>query len=307
MSWRNVQRKGGGTSGLAAELLRSLFSGDAGPKKPPRPQWQCVCCQTNNYMNRPICRGCGAGTVAAPPTTPKTHPSKKAPSPVNMKVKPVALAPWATPEMVKAREAQLTIAISAAKASGGCEHVVTKLQEELTGQQKKAATFVPVLTQIESTKGFIGRATKRQVVVDARIAELQAESDQIKQEVTDAEDRLSKLEAEAADLLHLKQPADVNASLDAFKALEDAVRTLMITMHSSRHQLPPQVTEAVDMISTCLPTTRPSNDYVESDVEAGLNGDDDDDLLMEELDEEDSDDKLLEIARRLKAKRLRVN
>ena len=213
------------------------------------------------------------------------------------------------PEMVKAREEQLAIAISAAKASGGCEHVVTKLQEELTGQQKKAATPVPVLTQIESTKGFIGRATKRQVVVDARIAELQAESDQIKQEVTDAEDRLSKLEAEAADLLHLKQPADVNASLDAFKALEDAVRTLMVTMHSSRHQLPQQVTEAVDMVTTCLPTTRPSNDYVEensSDVDAGLD-DDDDDLLMEELDEEDSDDKLLEIARRLKAKRLRVN
>ena len=136
--------------------------------------------------------------------------------------------------MVKAREDQLTIAISAAKASGGCEQVVTKLEEELTGQRKKAAAPVSVLTQIESTKGFIERATKRQTAVDAKITELQSESNQIQQELAEAGERLSKLEVEAAELLHFKPPAEQNASRDALNALENAVRTLMVAMHSSR-------------------------------------------------------------------------
>ena len=99
MSWKN--KRNGMPSGLAAELLRSLFSGDGGPRHQPRPQWKCPGCHTQNYMNRSTCRYCGANSA----TTPTTPPTKKNQSPVN--AKPLALAPWATLEMVKQREEQV--------------------------------------------------------------------------------------------------------------------------------------------------------------------------------------------------------
>ena len=255
-------------------------------------------------MNRCMCRRCGANSTKKAAVISLEPSTRKNPSPANAIVKTPALAPWASPAVLKQREEQLIIAISAAKAAGGCEEHVTKLEAKLVGQQKKAATPVPVLTQIESTRGFIGRATKRQGAIEAQIAELQAESDQMQQEVTDAKERLATLEAEAATMLHVK-PATANASSEAFKALEEAVRTLMVTMHASREQLPAQVTEAVTAVARCLPTPQPSKDYEGNASDSDENADDDG--LMMELDGENSDEKLLEIARRLKAKRIRIH
>ena len=304
MSWKN--KRNGMPSGLAAELLRSLFSGDGGPRHQPRPQWKCPGCHTQNYMNRSTCRYCGANTA----TTPTTPPTKKNQSPVN--AKPLALAPWATPEMVKQREEQLTIAISAAKASGGCAQAVTKLEAELTGQQKKAAAPTSVLTQIESTKGFIGRATKRQEALDERIAELQAERAQVHQEVAEAEARLSRLEAEAAKQLNVQPKLAENTS----SGLEDAVRMLLVAMHACQ-TLPPNLAEACAAVSTCLPQPSVSEDVHEMSMDGGASLREEEvpagqlDVAlpssdaMAELDLVDDEDEvaLVEMARRLKRAR----
>ena len=124
------------------------------------------------------------------------------------------------------------------------------------------------------------------------------------QEVTEAKERLQKLEEDAAKILHRKPPADESASAAAFKTLEDAVRTLMVVMHASRQQLPTNVFEAVEVVATCLPTSRPSKDHEESSEDEFAM---DEYGLMTELAEEESDEKMLEIAKRLRAKRLRVN
>ena len=88
------------------------------------------------------------------------------------------------------------------------------------------------------------------------------------------------------------------------------MRTLMIAMHASRQQLPSQVAEAVEAIATCLPTPPPSKDYEGENTnheKRSHEPDEDEDDLMAELDDEDSEDKLIEIARRLKAKRLKMH
>ena len=295
---------------MAAELLRSLFSADRNvPQK--KPEWRCKDCGTTNFMDRTTCRRCG--TVHSKSTKskgPPTHHPKQSINSVHGKTKVAALAPWATPEMLQEREDKLSIAISAARASGGCEDVVTNLEKELTSQQKKSGAPVSVLAQIDNTKGFIGRCEKRLSTVEAQIADLRAESAKMEQELADAEDRLKRLEVEAADLLHLKPPVEANSSSNAFKALEDAVRTLMIAMHASRQQLPPQVAEAVEVVATCLPTPPPSKDYEGESTnndKRGHESDEDEDDLMAGLDDEDSEDKLIEIARRLKAKRLKMH
>ena len=312
MSWRNGKSAGAGNY-LAQHVLRSLFefSPDRnGAQK--KPEWRCKECGTTNFMDRAICRRCG--TVHVKPTKsngPKTHQPKQNVNLVPAKTKVAALAPWATPEMVQDREDKLSIAISAARASGGCEDVITSLEKHLTSQQKKNGAPVSVLAQIDSTKGFIGRCEKRLSTVEAQIADLRTESAKMKQEMAGAEDRLKRLEVEAADLLHLKPPVEADSSLNAFKTLEDAVRTLMIAMHASRQQLPLQVAEVVEVVATCLPTPPPSKDYEGENTNHEKRShesdeDEDEDDLMAELDEEDSEAKLLEIARRLKAKRLKV-
>ena len=115
---------------------------------------------------------------------------------------------------------------------------------------------------------------------------------------------------EAAELLHLKPPVEADPSPNGFKALEDAVRTLMIAMHASRQQLPSQVAEAVEVVASCLPTPPPSKDYEGESTnidKRSHESDEDEEDLMAELDDEDSEDKLIEIARRLKAKRLKMH
>ena len=302
MSWRNVQRKGNNMS-LASELRRLLFSGGDGRSQ--QPEWTCIQCNTPNFMSRGTCRRCACQRKTAEPPAKRRSPTiKVAPS----VPRPRALAPWATPEMVEDRSKQLEIAIDATKAAGGCDQAVAKLESELKVQQKhaeKSAEPVSVMQQIGATKGYITRAEKRHIAITDQVAALQVQQAELEKELSDARKRLVAMEAEAARNLNV-QPA---SNEGAMTALEDAVRTLMVAMHSSREQLPPQLYAAVEAVSTILPAPPPSKDYLEEEEDTPGRAErtpvHDSDIAMDDLEaaEDEDDVALLEIARRLKRAR----
>ena len=97
--------------------------------------------------------------------------------------KPNALAPWASEEMKKNREASLQATIAAAQSSGGCGKAVQALEGELRANQKKGVAHVPVFMQIESTKNYVDRARKRLSSLEERMKDLQATAVTAKREL----------------------------------------------------------------------------------------------------------------------------
>ena len=267
-------------------------------------------------MNRGVCRHCGQSRPDKSKNAAKiqTVKTSKFGSPSN--AKPSALAPWATPEMVQEREVQLEKAISAAKCSGGCEQVVEKLERELELQRKKAAELVSVLSQVESTKTFLARADKRQSDLGDQIENLRTEKTKMDQEITEAKERLGKLEVDAAKMLHSRAPnfedSAVSNLLQNCVDLLQKIESASTLAQGSTSSLPPQVLEAMRnmhaVVESIRPLPQPSKHTALQPEDAVIIGDAmDEDGLMTELTAEDSDVKLLEIAKRLKAKRLRVN
>ena len=160
MAWK---QNGGGNSGLAAELLRSLFSGQVGHKsKPQKEEWPCKTCGVKNYMTRSSCRQCKSAKNG-----PKKIPTPSQPAVKSPPTKPAALAPWATREMLESREAALSSALEATKTCVGCDAAVSSIEAELASLRKRSADPPSVHKNIEDTRGFIGRAEKRhQSLVD---------------------------------------------------------------------------------------------------------------------------------------------
>ena len=153
-------------------------------------------------------------------------------------------------EMVQERADQLEIAIEAAKASGGCAKAVQCLETELKQQTKKGGEPVEVWGRIRDTKGFITRAEKRHMGITEQLVLLQEQQAEIDKELAEARKRLVGMEVEATRELNMQPKVAVNAS----SGLEDAVRMLMVAMHTCQN-LPPQLAEAVAVVSSCLPTS----------------------------------------------------
>ena len=167
---------------------------------------------------------------------------------------------------------------------------------------------MPVLKQIDSTKSFLTRAEKRYSQIEEQITELIKEKVGMEKEIAVVQDRLRAMERETATLLNCTPPP---AQSQQVEALAEAVRTLMVVMH--KHDLPPQVAEAVTVVTQHLPEEPFSEDYVEEvpietrprGVTRPLAPDADTDASMQEWDdiEEEDDVALLAMARRLKRAR----
>ena len=245
MAWRNTHRNANDTS-LASELRRLLFSGGVGGSGSNQQQeWMCHQCNTPNYMSRGLCRRCACQRKVQ--TSPKQRvPLKTKTTPPPPKTP--ALAPWATAEMVEERAGKLEEAIEAAKASGGCDKAVRSLENELKHQNKKGAEPQSVLGLIEGTKNYISRAEKRHIGITEQIVALQEQQAEIDKELRKARTRLADMEVEAAKQLNMQPKVAENTS----SGLEDAVRMLMVAMHTCQN-LPPKLAEAVAVVSSCLP------------------------------------------------------
>ena len=143
--------------------------------------------------------------------------------------------------------------------------------------------------------------------MEAQMEELRAEGVKMAQELADAEDRLKNLEAEAADLLHLKTPPPPPA-LNGNEALMDAVRTLMVSLH--RLDIPPQIREAATAVQQQLPDEPLSEDYTgdaseeETGPEAAKRALEVQEVMTEfDMMDDEDDVALIAMARRLKRAR----
>ena len=202
--------------------------------------------------------------------------------------------------MAEERAAQIETAIVAARTSGGLEPEVKKMEQALAQQRKKAAEPTSALSQIEATKAFLERAEKRRDAAAEEIETLRAQKAEMDQEIQKARERLANMEIEAAKVLNIPI-AQHNEG--AMNALEDAVRTLMVAMHSCQ-QLPSQVAEAVEALATCLPPSRPSDDSGRGLEEADVI--EEEERIMMEMDRDLEDHELLALAKELRVKRART-
>ena len=289
---------------VAAELLRSLFSGRPGYKpKQHREEWACQKCGTHNYLDRKSCRRCSAqATNSATKPAPSRHVTK--PALKTSSTQPPALASWATREMIESREASLTAALEATKACEGCDTAVQNIESELKGLRKRTAEPPSIHKSIDTTRAFIGRAEKRHQHLVSEVSAAQELERAAFHELDDARKRLQQMEAEAREALSMPPPPPANAS----DALADAVRTLMVVMH--KFNLPAHVGEAMSSVVQCLPQEPPSEDYAEEPcVDEAIGVDaaniNDSDTAMDELEAAEGEDDvaLLAIARRLKRAR----
>ena len=88
----------------------------------------------------------------------------------------------------------------------------------------------------------------------------------MERDITEAEDRLKAMEAEAAKQLNVQPKLAENTS----SGLEDAVRMLLVAMHACQ-TLPPNLAEACAAVSTCLPQPGVSEDVHEMSTDGGVN------------------------------------
>ena len=167
---------------------------------------------------------------------------------------------------------------------------------------------------IESTKSFIARAEKRRSSIDDQIAELIKQKTSVEKELSDADVRLKAMELEAADLLNCKPLPVLSSSVDALiqgcTSLLQAIESTAALRSGASTTLPPTVLDAMRSVHASVAQMRPlPPPTLDTPLEAvPAVTIIDDDLLMEEMDEADlSDEALLEIVKRLRAKRLRTN
>ena len=122
------------------------------------------------------------------------------------------------------------------------------------------------------------------------------------QKIQKARERLANMEIEAAKVLNIREEP-TNA---AFTKLENAIRTLMVAMHSCQ-QLPPQLAEAAAAVTTCLPVPPVSLDYLEETAPEGAENKRslEAEAAMTEFDMVDDEDEqaFIAMARRLKKAR----
>ena len=184
MVWQLGQRKnkgGGANAELAAEMLRAFFQSsgmNAGGRREANSgvrsrgkQWFCKSCNgLPNDENRAKCRGCGILWKSQEEIGTQRETKR------SQDTKPLALAPWATPEMRQERVRNLEEALAAAQASGGCASAAASLESALKAQQKTAEK-VPGndlnLRGIESTRGFLIREERRRQQIVDKITELE--------------------------------------------------------------------------------------------------------------------------------------
>ena len=254
-TWQLAKRRGkngNANAKVAAELLRSLLSGSSAPKKP---EWKCPACGVFNFMDRHCCRKCAGGRKSdKKPIT--TAPSQRAgPAPAAR----AKLAPWAKTEAASKRAVAYTAALEAVQAVGGCEELEQAWSERLKEEEKQATTTSSVLERLDNTKGFITRAEKRLLSLKEAAAAACNAVDEAEEELDAARRRATVLEEEAR--VELKAAPAPAPQADG---LEDAIRTLMVCLHSL--QLPAQVCTAATAVVNLLPQHAPSADAEETGV-----------------------------------------
>ena len=270
--WRQTQAQ----TDMAAELVRSLF-GSKGYVRDQRPEWQCKGCGTKNFMDRKECRQCHLAK-GAPKSKTVPEPAQKKPDFWCLKA-----------EAAKKAEATES-ALEAARAKGGHDGLVKKLEEELCGLKKASSDGRSTLSKVQSTRLFVSRAEKRCSTLHTQITQLQESAAAAAAELDEARARLRVMEAEAAAELE-KSSAKIhpieNVALKLIKLLESA----------SFVDLPPTIVEAMEEVHSALGTDQraaaENDDFVDlpmDDISAGC----------EDPPEEDSDEILLAWARKAK-------
>ena len=309
--------KQGNHTDLAAELLRSLFSGRGGQKqKKQHDEWSCQKCGTSNFVTRTVCRRCKCPVQTTVPKAKVAVPQHvvKAPS-----TKPAALAPWASRDMIEARGATLSALLEKTKACGGCDTAVASLEAELEEIHRKRTADPPSIhKRIDVTRGFIERAEKRHQNILDEMEVLKTRERAVFKEVEEAKVRLKQMEEEARESLSGPSPAQISttgsSSVDSLlqncATLLQAIESAAAFSNGSSTNLPPNVLEAMrtmhSNVAQLRPLPSPTKDGPLEPAEIPVVVVIDNDSLMEEMDDDDmTDDKLLEIAKRLRAKRLR--
>ena len=85
--------------------------------------------------------------------------------------------------------------------------------------------------------------------ISEQIVVLQEQQEEIEREFKEVRKRMADMETEAAKELNLQPRIAVNVNT----GLEDAVRMLMVAMHTCRQNLPPKLAEAITVVSNYLP------------------------------------------------------
>ena len=237
----------------ARELLQALFTEEPqhGEK---RQEWLCKDCGCSNYMSRAACRKCpkfatqatatprrdtasGAGKTTRPSSPPSPSPSS-APA-------------WKRMEELSKQKASAEAALAAATAQDGDKELIQILQVRLEKIVKSMAVPKQSLAErIAGTRGFIERQQKRVQAQEQEIVKANVELECLQATLKEHRDQLARMEAEATAEL-IPQGGSTN--------LEEAVRMLMVTMHTCQ-QLPPQVAEAATAVVQLLPNHEPSRD-----------------------------------------------
>ena len=171
------------------------------------------------------------------------------------------MAPWATERMRTERGAQIETMITQAKNCGGCEDIVVSLEKELKVFQK-VPKQPPLLNRIENTRVYVERAGKRLENLAAQRIEIEKQEAAAEKEMEEAKERLEAMEIEARTDLVGAVPELASAA----STLEDAVRTLLVSLHPC--QLPTQANEAAQAIMSLLPVTEVSADVEDVALDA---------------------------------------
>ena len=285
-------KSGGAIQHMPKNVLSDLFQWSQ-PKHTAPAGWLCSVCSIHNYDVRKSCRQCGvarAGTQARGNQSKFPPPSKRVVTTTQPTVHPAAVA-----EGAKARIVELDIIIATMKNRADCTSVLKDLeadkrcQEELIEKAKppKRSKF----REVEETRAYVGRVEAKAQSLDEEIEALKVKRVTMEADLVETRAKLLVAERELA--------AEVTPNVNS---LEDAVRMLLVTLHSC--QLPPQASEAAQSIMSLLPTPPPSMDAKDKPLDVPAPTGMSDEALSwtkRELEDiEDSDAALLTWAKRLK-------
>lgn len=202
-------------------------------------------------MDRQACRKCAEARNGKKPIAGPLS-QRAGPMPIGR----AKLAPWAQMEAASKRATAYSAVLAAVQAVGGREELEQAWSERLKQEEKQATATSSAFERFDDTEGYVTRAEKRLLrSKEAGTAACNA-VDEGEQELEAARRRAAALEEDARAELQARPATQADG-------LEDAIRTLMVALHSLPLQLPPQVRSAASAVAGLLPQHAPSADFLE--------------------------------------------
>ena len=309
---RRAGRRGRQDAELAAEVLRSLFTGAKPEQQPPRrrPEWTCSCGVTN-FTDTQACRHCSAARGGRQARVLERSVGKP-----NAQSKPDVRG--------------LGQAAVAAEAAGASPAVLESLKKEATDQRSRAADARPVGSRLDSAKAAQRKAQK--AVTDAKAAVTKAnerlqesllQMDAAQAQVDSIEEELRAERARPAGSSGLTlQPnlestlRELLSALDSFQQVPDSIKDVHARARAAlpalqpvepqpqRADAPTALQEQRGRVRMADEASLGSGDETGAEDQTAQGGDD---MLMELRDgEDDTDAALAALVRRLRGPRRRV-